>query len=72
MAQTHKHRKHRVVVEITTSRPVSDREAVSALKLVLIRTDKYAFPIWQNDGQIYIDKLDVKSFPRVLAAVGGG
>jgi hypothetical protein len=68
----HKHRKHRVVVEITTSRPVSDREAVSALKLVLERTDRYAFPIWQKDGQIYIDNLDVKSFSRVLAWLGGG
>jgi hypothetical protein len=65
----HKQRKHRVVVEITTSRPVSDRDAVSALTMLLDLMDKEARPIWQHRSPVYVDKLDVKSFPRVLAAV---
>jgi hypothetical protein len=67
---TTKKRKHRVVIELTTSKPISDREAVCAVVLMLDQMDKETrfLPIWQKHPDIYIDNIDVKSFPRVLAS----
>lgn len=60
-----KKRKHRVVVEVTFSKPVTDREAVQGAGLLIERIDKDANPVWSNALGIYAVKLTAKSYPRV-------
>ena len=61
-------RKHRVVVEVTFSKPVSDHDAVWLLKAGLERIDTQAAPVRYVAQGVYINKLDAKSFARVMAA----
>lgn len=63
-------RKHRVIVEITTSKPLTEKDSVQALQLTLdSRLDLQRQPIWAYDNSPYINKLRVKAFSRVLQAV---
>lgn len=67
-----KRKKHRLVIEITTSSAVTEAEAARGLQLVLDdRLDLQAAPIWESDRSPYIDKLTVKQFSRVVRAVQG-
>ena len=63
-----KKRKHRVVVELTTSKPITEKEAVLAMQLLHQRIDLDQAPIWANALNIYADKLAAKSFSRVLTS----
>lgn len=66
-----KRKKHRLVIEVTTSSALTEAEAVRGLSLVLgERLDLQAAPIWTYDGSPYIDKLTVKSFSKVVAKLG--
>lgn len=57
-----KSRKHRVALDITFSRPLTDGEAVRAAKLVLDGLDLDARPVYATPRhQLYMDKLAVKS-----------
>jgi hypothetical protein len=59
-------RKNKVVIEITTSAAMTERDAVKALRLVLdTRLDLEKAPIWATDNSPHINKLAVKSFHRV-------
>lgn len=63
-----KRKKHRLVIEVTTSSAISERDAAKGLQLVLDgRLDLQASPIWAHDKSPYIDKLTVKEFSRVIA-----
>jgi hypothetical protein len=55
-------KKNKVVVEITTSAAMTERDAVKALRLVL---DTRLDSIWAPDNSPHINKLAVKSFHRV-------
>jgi hypothetical protein len=59
-------RKHRVVVEITTNKPITARAARIAVDLLLERVDTQVAPIWANGSNIYADKLTCKEFDRVM------
>lgn len=63
--QAGKRYKHRVVVEITTNKPILDKEAVQGMK-ILLGDINMAKPIWCNDLNIHPTRLDAKSFPRVV------
>jgi hypothetical protein len=65
-------RKHRVVVEITTNKPITARAARIAMDLILERADTEAAPIWANDLNIYADKLTCKEFDRVVRKLNEG
>jgi hypothetical protein len=67
-----KKRKHRVVVEITTNKPITAREARIAVDLILGRADTEAAPIWANDTNVYADKLTCKEFDRVARKLNEG
>lgn len=59
--------KNRLVVEITTSKPLTPKEAQSALSLLLDRIDLEAKPIWPHgDDSNYAEKLVVKEFDRTV------
>lgn len=64
-----KRKKHRLVIEVTTSSPLTEADAARGLQLVLDRLDLQAGPIWAYDRSPYIDKLKVKAFSRVIAKV---
>ncbi len=65
-----KRKKHRLVIEVTTSSPVTEREAVAGLQLVLdTRLDLASHPVWVRDNSPYIDKLNVKAFSRVVSKI---
>lgn len=59
--------KHRFVVELTTSRPMTEQCARQALQRLLDRLDLDVQPIWSHDDSTYADKLVVKQFSRVTA-----
>lgn len=63
-----KRRKHRLVLEVTISKPLTDDDAVRGLRLVLSRLDLDASPIWSTDNSPYVDKIEVKSYGRVVSA----
>lgn len=63
--QACKRYKHRVVVEITTNKPILDKEAVQAMK-ILFGDINMAKPIWCNAHNIRPTRLDAKSFGRVV------
>lgn len=60
-------RKNRVVVELTTNKPLTQREARQAMDLLMERIDLQASPIWAT-GNFYAEKLSAKEFNRVLQA----
>lgn len=63
-----KAKKHRLVIEVTTSSALTEAEIVRGLQLVLDdRLDLQAAPIWIHDRSPYIDKLTVKAFSKVVA-----
>lgn len=65
-----KRKKHRLVIEVTTSSAITERDAVLGLQLVLDeRLDLQASPIWAHDKSPYIDKLTVKALSRVLPKI---
>ncbi len=61
-------RKHRVVVELTTSKAIDAQDAVRAMLILIQRIDLGAKPIWANNSNIYADKLTAKNFDRVARA----
>lgn len=64
-----KQRKHRLVVEVTMSHPMTEERAAKGLQLVLDeRLDLQAAPVWASLPKVYVDKLTVKQLSRVLAA----
>ena len=62
-----KHRKHRVIVEITTSKPMTEIRATKGLQFLLNRIDIEKAPIWITQS-IYAEKLTTKQFSRVFTA----
>ena len=64
-----KRKKHRLVIEVTTSKALTEADAVRGLQLVLDRVDTDAQPIWLHDASPYIDKLTVKAFSKVIAKI---
>lgn len=62
-------KKNRVVVEITTNKPLTEKEAVQAMSLLLDRIDTDQKPIWANASNVYADKLTSKSFSRVVGSL---
>lgn len=65
-------KKHRLVIEVTTSAPVTERDIVRGLQQVLDeRLDLDAKPIWAYARSPYIDKLKVKAFSMVIAKLKG-
>lgn len=65
---TVKKRTHRLVVEVTFSSPVGEREAQRGLQLTLSGVDLGAKPVWLYSNSPYLDKLVVKAFSRVYLA----
>ncbi len=64
-----KAKKHRLVIEFTTSHPVTEGEAVRGLQLLLdTRLDLQKGPIWLT-REVYGEKLVVKSWRRVLSSL---
>ncbi len=64
-----KKRKHRLVVEMTTSKPLTEIDAVRGLRILLDeRTNLDQAPIWLT-GNVYCDKLVPKQFSRVVRAL---
>lgn len=61
-------RKHVLVVEMTTSHPLTERWARNALSLLLARLECDAEPIFASRPGNYAEKFTVKSFSRVLSA----
>lgn len=62
-----KQRKHRLVVEFTTSHALTERDAAHGLALLLdTRLDLARAPIWATKP-IYGEKVVVKEFTRVVA-----
>lgn len=61
-------KKHRLVIEVTFSRPVTAKEAAQGTSLVLDeRLDLQAKPVWASEPTIYIDKISrPKEFSRVI------
>ena len=68
MARHTKRKKHRLVVDLTVNKPITDREAVRELGLITDRMDLEAASSRNND--VYAEKISVKSFDRVLSAAG--
>lgn len=67
-----KRRKHRLVIEVTVSSPITEADAVRGLQLVLDdRLDVQASPIWDTVRSVYVDKLRVKAWSRVIRANQG-
>jgi hypothetical protein len=65
-----KRRKHRLVIEATFSSPITERDAVHGLQLVLDdRLDIQKAPVWARANSPYLDKLTVKAFTRVVSKV---
>lgn len=62
-----KRRKHRLVVEATFSKAVTEKVARLGLSLLLERIDLDANPVWDYDNSPYVNKLTVKEFSRVVA-----
>ena len=60
-----KKRKHRVVVEITTDKHITAREARQAMSLLLERVDADDTPIWANAREVYAVKLNAREYERV-------
>lgn len=61
-------RKHRVVVEMTTSRMVTEEQAMRALERVLrLGINWRRDPIWPS-GDIYCHRLVAKQFSKVYVA----
>jgi hypothetical protein len=67
-----KRRKHRVVVKITTSYALTERDATRAMQVLLDRIDKDQKPIYPTGGAgvhvgsgLYADKLTAKQFSFV-------
>jgi hypothetical protein len=63
-----KRRKHRLVVEFTTSEPMTEHEAAWGLRNLLDRLD-ISTPIRAYPTSPYAEKLAVKEFSRVLTAL---
>ena len=61
-----KRKKHRVIVEMSTSHAITDKQAVQAMNLLLRRVDLEARPAL---GDTYAIKLVAKSFAKVLGAL---
>lgn len=61
-----KRRKHRLVVDISLSSPVTERDAVKALTTLHERLDLDAKPIWPHTPGNYAQKLTVQAFSRTL------
>lgn len=67
-----KRKKHRLVIEVTTSSAITEADAVRGLQLVLDDwLDLQASPIWIYDRSPYVDKLKVKAWSRVVRARQG-
>jgi hypothetical protein len=67
-----KRKKHRLVIEVTTSSAITEADAVRGLQLVLdSRLDLERGPIWAYDRSPYVDKLTVKAWSRVIRAGQG-
>lgn len=67
-----KRKKHRLVIEVTTSSAITEGAAVRGLQLMLDdRLDLQAAPIWLYDSSPYVEKLTVKAWSRVIRANQG-
>jgi len=62
-----KQRKHRVVVDVTLNKPVTQKAATMAVALLLGEIDLDAKPIYTT-GNLYVDRLRAKQYSRVFAA----
>lgn len=64
-------RKHKVLVEVTFSKPVTDHDAVLGVNLMLERVELDQRPVWDNALNIYVDKWRGKSLRKYLAWLKG-
>lgn len=63
--------KNKVVIELTTSKPLNEDDAVRAMRLLLSELDIEAKPIWANDLNIYATNFVAKGFNRVVNGLRG-
>lgn len=63
-----KKRKHRLVIEVTVTRPITELHAASGLRNVLDDLDLQRRPMWITAPPNYVEKLEVKTFSRVYYA----
>lgn len=60
-------RKHRLLVDITYSHPVSESDAAQGLSLKLSMFGISDNPVWVTDNSPYIDEIVVKRRSRLPA-----
>lgn len=65
-----KKRKHRLVVEFTTSKAVTEKRSAQLFQMLIDGLDIQAHPI--DALGVYPDKIQAKQFSRVVAANLGG
>ena len=65
-------RKHRLVIEVTFNRELTDDKAVKGARLLLDHLNHLSKPIWANASDVYVEKIVVKSFNRVLRGFFAG
>ena len=61
-------KRNRVVVEIVTNKPITEKEATQAMNLLIQDMDLGRKPIWANARNIYAQSLRAKSFNKVMTA----
>lgn len=59
-------RKHRLVLDITFSEPVTERDARVGALILLDRLDLNKEPVWAYRSSPYCDKLTVKARSRAI------
>lgn len=59
-------RKHKVIVEVTFNKPLTDHDAVKGVNRMLERIDLDQKPVWDNALNIYVDKWQSRSFGNIL------
>lgn len=63
-------RKHRLVIELSTSAPLTERQAAKFLNERLKKLDHDAEPLCEHEisgNDVYVTKLVVKEFTRVIS-----
>lgn len=65
MSTSKPRRKHRVIVDITYSRPVSEADAAQGLSLKLSGYAISDNPVWLSDPATYINNVVVKRLSRL-------
>lgn len=64
-------RKHKVIVEVTFNKPLTDHDAVMGVNRMLERVELDQKPVWDNALNIYVDKWRGKFLRKYLAWLKG-